>query len=80
MTILCGRFRKAQRLKSKAPFGQWCTLTLIAGPWSNGLIAPFVVNAPMNRVIFDTYVETLLAGQIGKGDVVIVDNLAAHKS
>ena len=34
----------------------------------------------MNRVIFDTYVETQLAPQIGQGDVVILDNLAAHKS
>lgn len=80
MTRLRGRFRKGERLKSKAPFGHWCTQTLIAGLRSDGLVAPFVVNAPMNRVIFDTYIETQLAPQIGKGDVVILDNLAAHKS
>jgi transposase len=80
LTRLRGRFQKGKRLKSKAPFGHWCTQTLIAGLKSDGLIAPFVVNAPMNRVIFDTYVETQLAPQIGKGDVVILDNLAAHKS
>ena len=34
----------------------------------------------MNRVIFDTYVETQLAPQVRAGDVVILDNLAAHKS
>ena len=80
MTRLRGRFRKGERLKSKAPFGHWCTQTLIAGLRSDGLVAPFVVNAPMNRVIFDTYIETQLAPQIGKGDIVILDNLAAHKS
>jgi transposase len=80
LTRLRGRFQKGERLKSKAPFGHWCTQTLIAGLKSDGLIAPFVVNAPMNRVIFDTYVETQLAPQIGQGDVVILDNLAAHKS
>ena len=80
MTRTRRRFQKGQRLKSKAPFGHWCTQTLIAGLRSSGLVAPFVVNAPMNRVIFDTYVETQLAPQIGKGDVVILDNLPAHKS
>ena len=80
MTRARGRFRKGERLKAMAPFGHWCTQTLIAGLRSDGLVAPFVVNAPMNRVIFDTYVETQLAPQIGKGDVVILDNLAAHKS
>ena len=80
MTRARGRFLKGERLKSKAPFGHWCTQTLIAGLRSDGLVAPFVVNAPMNRLIFDAYVETQLAPQLGRGDVVILDNLAAHKS
>jgi hypothetical protein len=80
MTRTRGRFVKGERLKSKAPFGHWCTQTLIAGLRSGGLVAPFVVNAPMNRAIFDTYVETQLAPVLVPGDVVILDNLAAHKS
>jgi transposase len=44
------------------------------------IVAPWVVNAPMNRVIFDTYIETQLAPQVRADDVVILDNLAAHKS
>ena len=80
MTRARGRFMKGKRLNSKAPFGHWCTQTLIAGLRSGGLVAPFVVNAPMNRVIFDPYVETQLARQLGQGDVVILDNLAVHKS
>jgi len=80
MTRARGRFRKGYRLNSKAPFGHWCTQTLIAGLRSDGLVAPFVVNAPMNRVIFDIYIETQLAPQLVQGDVVILDNLAAHKS
>jgi hypothetical protein len=76
MTRTRGRFQKGLRLNSKAPFGHWCTQTLIAGLRSDGLVAPFVVNAPINRVIFETYVET----QLAPGDVVILDNLAAHKS
>ena len=80
MTRLRGRFLKGERLRAKAPFGHWCTQTLIAGLRCGGLIAPWVVNAPMNRLIFDTYVETQLAPVLGPGDVIILDNLAAHKS
>jgi transposase len=80
MTRLRGRSLKGERLNSKAPFGRWGTQTLIAGLKCDGLVAPFVVNAPMNRLIFDTYVETQLAPALKPGDVVILDNLAAHKS
>ena len=34
----------------------------------------------MNRAAFDAYVETQLAPVLLPGDVVIADNLAAHKS
>ena len=80
MVKACGRCAKGERLHAKAPFGHWGTQTLIAGLKCNGLVAPWVVNAPMNRVIFDTYVETQLAPVLRPGDVVILDNLAAHKS
>jgi transposase len=80
MTRLRGRCLKGQRLRSKAPFGHWKTQTFIAGLRCDGLTAPFVVDAPMNRRIFETYVETQLAPTLEEGDVVIMDNLAAHKS
>ncbi len=80
MTRLYGRCLKGQRLKARAPFGHWNTQTFIAGLRCDGLTAPFVVDRPMNRRIFETYVETQLAPNLNKGDVVILDNLAAHKS
>ena len=80
MTRLRGRCPKGARLRSKAPFGHWKTQTFIAGLRCHGLIAPFVVDRPMNRRIFDTWVETLLVPTLTSGDVVIMDNLAAHKS
>jgi transposase len=80
MTRLYGRCLKGKRLKSKAPFGHWKTQTFIAGLSFFGLTAPFVIDRPMNRRIFETYVETQLAPTLSKGDVVILDNLAAHKS
>jgi transposase len=80
MTRLRGRCRKGGRLHAKAPFGHWKTQTFIAGLRCHGLTAPFVVDRPMNRRIFETYVVTQLAPTLAKGDVVILDNLAAHKS
>lgn len=80
MTRLRGRSVKGERLNSKAPFGHWGTQTFVAGLKCDGLVAPWVVNAPMNSVIFETYVETQLAPILRKGDVVIMDNLSSHKS
>jgi len=80
MTRLRGRAPRGARLKADAPFGHWKTQTFIAGLRCDAMIAPWVVDAPMNRAIFDTYVETQLAPVLKPGDVVILDNLAAHKS
>jgi len=79
MTRLRGRCLKGQRLRSKAPFGHWKTQTFVAGLRCHGLTAPFVVDQPMNRRIFETYVETQLAPTLQKGDVVIMDNLSSHQ-
>ena len=80
MTRPRGRCLKGHRLGAKAPFGHWKIQTFIAGLRRNSLTAPFVVDQPMNRRIFDTWVQTQLAPTLSKGDVVILDNLPAHKS
>jgi transposase len=80
MTRLRGRARKGARLKASAPFGHWGTQTFIAALRHDGLTAPWIIDAPMNRQIFETYVETQLAPTLSRGDVVILDNLSSHKS
>src|SRR5215217_6864755 len=80
MTRLRGRSPKGQRLYAKAPFGHWLTQTFVAGLRCYGLSAPWVVDGPMTRRVFETYVETQLAPTLSRGDVVILDNLPAHKS
>jgi transposase len=80
MTRLRGRCPKGQRLYARAPFGHWLTQTFVAGLRYSGLTAPWVIDGPMTRQIFETYVETQLAPTLSKGDVVILDNLPAHKS
>lgn len=80
MTRLRGRARRDQRLKARTPFGHWKTQTFIAALRCDGLTAPWVIDCPMNRATFETYVETQLAPTLNPGDVVILDNLSSHKS
>ena len=80
MTRLRGRSRRGARLKAKAPFGHWATQTFIAALRCDGLTAPWVIDKPMNRAIFEAYIATQLAPTLKPGDVVILDNLASHKS
>ena len=80
MVRLYGRSRKGERLPASAPFGHWKTHTFIAGLRCHELSAPWVIDGPLTRVAFDRYVETQLAPTLRSGDVVILDNLAVHKS
>ena len=57
-------------IKASVPFGHWKTETFIAGLRHDGLVAPFVINCPMNRKIFEAYIETQLAPTLEPGDVV----------
>ena len=68
------------RLVDHAPFGHWQTQTFIAALRHDRLDAPWVIGGAMNREFFDLYVETQLAPTLHKGDVVILDNLATHRS
>jgi hypothetical protein len=80
MTRLRGRSPVGERLFGTAPFGKWQTQTFIAGLTCNDLIAPWVIKGAMDRTAFDTYIETQLAPALDPGTVVILDNLATHKS
>lgn len=80
MTRLNGWSKNGLRLEADAPFGHRQTQTFIAGLRCDGIISPWLINAPMNKKIFETYIETQLAPQLNRGDVIILDNLSSHKS
>jgi len=69
-----------ERALGRAPGGHWKTTTFLAGLTSNGLIAPFVLDGPINQAIFTEYVRQILVPELVPGDVVILDNLPGHKS
>lgn len=79
MTRLYGWGERGQRLVDEAPHGHWKTTTFVAGLTAAGIIAPFVVDGPMNGEVFRAYVEQMLAPALRPGDVVVLDNLPAHK-
>ena len=74
-----GRCARGRRLVAKAPWGHWKTTTFTAGLRCDGLIAPFVLDGPMNGEAFLVYVEKVLAPILSIGDLVVIDNLPAHK-
>jgi transposase len=80
LTKRTGWAPKGKRFRTHAPFGKWQTQTFIAGLRCHGLVAPWIVNAPMNAAIFERYVETQLAPELSPGDVVILDNVGFHKN
>jgi transposase len=70
---------RSERLIDAAPHGHWKTTTFLAGLRSTGIVAPLVLDGPMTGEAFRAYVEQFLVPVLSPGDVVVMDNLAAHK-
>lgn len=75
-----GRGQRGERVHDTGPMGGWKTQTFIVGLRQSHLIAPWVLDGPMNKAAFETYIETQLVPQLNPGDVVSLDNLSSHKS
>ena len=79
MARLRGRSKRGERCRAAIPHGHWKTTTFTAGLRLGGLTAPMVLDGPMNGVAFRAYVEQVLVPTLTPGDVVIIDNLPAHR-
>lgn len=79
MTRLYGRAPRGRRLLAKAPFGHWKTTTFVAALRRDGLGAPMVLDGPMTGEAFLAYVEQVLIPTLQPDDIVVMDNLPAHK-
>ena len=79
MARLYGRSKRGTRCRAPIPHGHWKTTTFTAGLRLSGLTAPMVLDGPMNGAAFLAYVEQVLAPTLSPGDIVIMDNLPAHK-
>jgi transposase len=74
-----GRSPRGERCRASVPHGHWKTTTFTAGLRLNGLTAPLVLDGPMDGECFLAYVEQVLVPSLALGDVVIMDNLPAHR-
>lgn len=76
---LRGHALKGERCRAAVPHGHWKTTTLTAGLRLGGLSAPMLLDGPMHGAAFLAYVQQVLAPELTPGDVVVMDNLPAHK-
>jgi len=74
-----GRAPKGERLRAGVPHGHWKTTTFVAGLRLSGMVAPLVLDGPINGEAFQAYVDQILVPELRPGDIVIMDNLGSHK-
>src|SRR6266513_3346636 len=80
MTRRYGRAERGGRVCEGAPSGHWHTLTLLGAISLDGLVATMTIESPTDSDVFLTYVEQVLCPRLRPGQVVVMDNLSAHKS
>jgi transposase len=74
-----GRAPRGERLRAAIPHGHWLTTTFVAGLRNSGMVAPMVLDGPINGSLFQDYVEQVLVPELHPGDIVVMDNLGSHK-
>ena len=80
MTRLYARSRDGARIHEAAPQGHWKILTILGAMSSRGMIAAMSIEEPTDTDIFLAYLDHVLCPKLRSGDVVVMDNLSAHKA
>jgi transposase len=79
MARLRGRSPRGQRCRAPIPHGHWKTTTLVAGLRLSGMTAPMVIDGAINGEAFLAWTRQMLVPTLREGDMVVMDNLPAHK-
>lgn len=79
MARRCGRAPRGERCRAPVPHGHWKTTTFVGALRLEGMTAPMTLDGAMNGAAFLAYVEQVLAPTLTPGDIVVMDNLPAHK-
>jgi transposase len=74
-----GRAPRGERCRAPVPHGHWKTTTFVGALRLDGMTAPMVLDGAMHGAAFLAYVEQLLVPTLKPGDIVVMDNLPAHK-
>ena len=79
MTRRYGRALRGERVQEAAPAGHWSTLTLLGAMTRQGLLATMTVESSTDGDVFLAYLDQVLCPRLQPGQVVVMDNLSAHK-
>ena len=79
MTRLYARSRDGARIHEASPGGHWKILTILGALSTRGMIATMTIEEPTDGDIFLAYLDHVLCRRLRLGDVVVMDNLSAHK-
>jgi len=80
MTRLYARGVGGRRVHEATPGGHWKIMTILGAMSLSGMVAIMTIEEPTDTDIFLAYVEPLLCPALKPGDVVVMDNLSAHKA
>lgn len=80
MTRTWARAPKGERIAESTPQGHWKVLTTLGAMSLRGMLAAMTIEAATDADIFDAFIEQVLCPKIRSGDVVVLDNLSAHKA
>lgn len=69
---------RGERVVDHVPTKRWETFTVVAALRSKGIIAPMLLAGAMNADAFHTWVREVLAPELRRGDIVVLDNLSIH--
>jgi len=79
MARMYGRAPRGERCRAPVPHGHWKTTTFVGGLTLDGVVAPMTLDGAMTGAAFLAYVEQVLVPTLRPGDIVVLDNLPAHK-
>jgi transposase len=80
MTRIWARAPKGERVAEAKPQGHWKVLTTLGAMSLRGMLAVMTIEAATDTEIFVAFVEQILCPKLMPGDVVVLDNLSAHKA
>lgn len=79
MTRLRGRAKGRERVVDDTPHGHWCTTTMLSSVRLDGSTACMAIDGATSAEVFREYVRQVLVPTLRPGDIVVLDNLSAHK-
>ena len=79
MTRRYGRAERGERVCEGAPGGHWRTITLLGAITIDGVLATMMIESPTDGEVFRAYLEQVLCPRLLSGQIVVMDNLSAHK-